>query len=1752
MSLDVGSLVARLDLDTSAFQHGLADVDSRMNRAAGSVAQGAGKMGGAVEEQTKKVSKLGGAIDGLGKQIAGAFAGAAVVGFFKDSAAAASDMNETISKSQQIFGTSADSISKWGDSAAKALGLSKQAAIDSASSFGDMFQQIGFSQQQATSFSQQVVQMAADLGSFNNLDTSDVLDKISGAFRGEYDSLQALLPNISATRVQQEALTETHKKNVAQLTAAEKATATWNLVMKDGARAAGDFSRTADGLANTQKSVAAQFEDTKAKVGQALLPAMKALQDLFAQSLPVIEKVGTAVGGTITFIAKLPGPVKLAAVGLGALAFVGPKVAAAIRLIKQEMAFATYGMGSFAGGLSKVVKFAGAAVAFAAFSAAISSLTKDFDQLRQAEEELGSETDQLATQLEQSGGKITDAIVKSLEDWAVIQPEFKKLVAAGIPVADLLDLLTGKADSAGPVMVDFAKAVDEGRIDPEDLAGLQKFALGLGKVVPDAQGAAKALDDYRKGKYAAFTQSVPVDALRALHGDTDAAVDAMGRLGQSIPVDALRALHGDTSSEQDATDFADHWSHAFSAYERGAKAADTAGQLFFFTMETIAGRAPDNAAQMRENAAAVRAIGTALREQAQAGQDLIDKTEELAKARADGRQKDESDAEFAARIAGLERGVAAAKDGVADANDGVAESYDRVTKSAADRVSKIGVETVKSDGYRAAVKAATAEMQRQRDAFIAQQPAADIASGAAARLADKYGLIPKKVETILSADPTIAKAKAQEAKEAAEKVPKKHTTTFDADDQASPKIKTLDENIQGLNGRSVTLNVVSKINADPNASDSRGKYLPGRTLAGGGEVHGPGTTTSDSIHAQLSDKEFVVKAASAIPNVKALNHLNKYGAWPGFAEGGQVQVAMINTGATPEQIRAMADAQLDARAKTEQNKLKAAAKAVGGPMSETGFMGSQNPAAFGWAVGKGIVPYAYQGTSFPGGVAPGTPALWNALLGRLVPTIPGGIAPTGNWGYENRANVNSPGSKSFHAYGLALDVNAEQNPNLPGTKGSRGSGKYEIPNSAEALAHSLGMLWGGEWGDAMHFEIHASPAQVAAWAAGGGAGALTGGGGGIEVGPGSGVGAYRWAPVMHQALQMIQQDTAANVAAGLHQMQTESSGNPRAINLTDSNAQKGTPSKGLMQVIDPTFRSYALSPYDKDIWDPLSNILASARYTIDRYDSLLEGWKGHAYAAGGAVAGGMQGKDSVAMWGMPGEHVLTTGDVAKLGGQSGAYRFRQLLQAGLVGPYAAGGGLGGSSGGKLVGPPAGPRLPGIPSGSAIAGVAPRQPGDREGRVIGGLGDVTAAVKEFADAAAAARREVADAHKAMTDAQTSQRQIRTDEAEAVRRQREQNHQSLVDANAKVADARKNDRESLAEHKKRQGELADAEKKLTAARKESTKTTADKKKHDADVDKAEKVVNRAKVEAAKAASNTVAGAEKARAKVIHDNGVLLQRATDHQRHANKVAGDKVAATTREWQADKTAADTATRRAALEADVQKQLGKHRHELVAVSKDYDRQQTKLAGLRDKLKGLTDAFNSTRDGIADTIKGVGGGIMGSPDFQGSRTTAADMIKGLRGNVSKASTFRGQIDKLIALGLDPAQVEEIAKAGPEGRGGVIASALAGSSKAQIAEINKLQKQQGNIGMALGADVGQAKYGAEIKATNTAINSTTTQITADAKAMAALGDKIATATREAMVGHRVTMTIGGKEVNATIVKVIQTEISQQNRQAAARR
>ena len=116
-----------------------------------------------------------------------------------------------------------------------------------------------------------------------------------------------------------------------------------------------------------------------------------------------------------------------------------------------------------------------------------------------------------------------------------------------------------------------------------------------------------------------------------------------------------------------------------------------------------------------------------------------------------------------------------------------------------------------------------------------------------------------------------------------------------------------------------------------------------------------------------------------------------------------------------------------------------------------------------------------------------------------------------------------------------------------------------------------------------------------------------------------GSGVDRWRGIATQALRMTGQYSASNLNALLNQMRTESNGNPNAINNWDINAKNGTPSKGLLQVIDPTFRQYAMPGHNSNIYDPLSNILASIRYALSRYGSLGAAYRGVGYANGGII-----------------------------------------------------------------------------------------------------------------------------------------------------------------------------------------------------------------------------------------------------------------------------------------------------------------------------------------------------------------------------------------------------------------------------------------------------------------------------------------------------------------------------------------------------
>ncbi|WNC02988.1 transglycosylase SLT domain-containing protein [Streptomyces sp. CGMCC 4.7035] len=92
---------------------------------------------------------------------------------------------------------------------------------------------------------------------------------------------------------------------------------------------------------------------------------------------------------------------------------------------------------------------------------------------------------------------------------------------------------------------------------------------------------------------------------------------------------------------------------------------------------------------------------------------------------------------------------------------------------------------------------------------------------------------------------------------------------------------------------------------------------------------------------------------------------------------------------------------------------------------------------------------------------------------------------------------------------------------------------------------------------------------------------------------------------INQSLVIMRQHGIPGTYNGIYRnVMRESSGNPNAINLWDSNARKGIPSKGLLQVIDPTFRAYHVPGTSWNIYDPVANITAACNYAYHRYGSM--------------------------------------------------------------------------------------------------------------------------------------------------------------------------------------------------------------------------------------------------------------------------------------------------------------------------------------------------------------------------------------------------------------------------------------------------------------------------------------------------------------------------------------------------------------------
>jgi len=188
---------------------------------------------------------------------------------------AASDLEESMSKNNVIFGDAASAVSSFADEAARALGQSKTQALAAASTFGTFGKAAGLAGQELATFSTDFVTLASDLASFNNTTPEDAINAIGAALRGESEPLRRYGVLLNDATLKAAALELGIYDGTGALTAQQKVLAAQKVIYEQTTDAQGDFARTSDGLANQQRILAAQVENLQAKFGELLLPVFK-------------------------------------------------------------------------------------------------------------------------------------------------------------------------------------------------------------------------------------------------------------------------------------------------------------------------------------------------------------------------------------------------------------------------------------------------------------------------------------------------------------------------------------------------------------------------------------------------------------------------------------------------------------------------------------------------------------------------------------------------------------------------------------------------------------------------------------------------------------------------------------------------------------------------------------------------------------------------------------------------------------------------------------------------------------------------------------------------------------------------------------------------------------------------------------------------------------------------------------------------------------------------------------------------------------------------------------------------------------------------------------------------------------------------------------------------------------------------------------------------------------------------------------
>lgn len=419
---------------------------------------------------------------------------------------AASDLGESMNAVSVVFGDASDKVIDFGRQAANAAGLSQKAFNESVVPIGAQLQNLGFSAEQAAEQAIILAQRSADMASVMNKDVDQAIGAIAAGLRGESEQLRNFAVTLSQAEIENYALAQGLVNSKNEIDANIKAQATLGIIMDQTNQFAGDFANTSDSLANQQRILSANLENTSATLGEALKPILESVNNTI---VPLVQRIGEWAQENpklTATIVKIVAAVGLFMVAFGPLLVVLPGIIAAFTAFSSVAAFLGIGL------LPLATIIAGVVAGIAALVAITVLVVKNWDKIKAATvsawnfvketvvNAITTASNFISTKWNNTIGKIVDTFNRV----KAVVSAFFKFFAAGFADGDFAndwlthmpDWLANISKAIGAVMISFSNFFNG--VKEAFIAGFEFVKSIFNGIVTFIQGAWQFIQDAMK------------------------------------------------------------------------------------------------------------------------------------------------------------------------------------------------------------------------------------------------------------------------------------------------------------------------------------------------------------------------------------------------------------------------------------------------------------------------------------------------------------------------------------------------------------------------------------------------------------------------------------------------------------------------------------------------------------------------------------------------------------------------------------------------------------------------------------------------------------------------------------------------------------------------------------------------------------------------------------------------------------------------------------------------------------------------------------------------------------------------------------------------------------------------------------------------------------------------------------------------------------------------------------------------------